>query len=127
LELDNSIESVYSNIMKKHVRIFMIMLITAFAVGTVAHAASNTTMSLQMALADSGAMDMADCQGCGSDGDGENEGLSCNMVCVSSLLASLGVEAHALQVSGPSLSTRSFYDLAGRTGPPEPYPPRTLI
>jgi len=109
------------------VRIFMVALIAAFAVGTVAQAASSTTMSLKMALADGGAMDMADCQGCGSDGDGENEGLSCDIVCVSPLLANLGVEAHALQVSGPSLSTRSFYHLAGRTSPPEPYPPRTLI
>tara|TARA_R110000787_G_scaffold262422_10_gene368035 strand:+ start:509 stop:850 length:342 start_codon:yes stop_codon:yes gene_type:complete len=113
--------------MKKFVRILMIALIAAFAVGTVAHAASNTAMSLKMVLADGGAMDMADCQGCGFDGDGENEGLSCDIVCVSPLLANLGVEAQVLQVSRPSLSTRSFYDLAGRTGPPEPYPPRTLI
>lgn len=113
--------------MKKFVRIFMITLITAFAVGTVAHAASNTTMSLKMAVSVGGTMDMADCQGCGSDDGGQEDGLGCDIVCVTSFLANISADANTPLVVGLSLSDRSFYELAGRTGPPEPYPPRTLI
>ncbi|MGE0653357.1 MAG: hypothetical protein AB7P12_16675 [Alphaproteobacteria bacterium] len=113
--------------MVKLVRIYVFALLTAFAVGLVAHATSATTMSLKMALADGGAKDMADCQGCGSDKQGDDGGLGCDMVCVAPLLASLSPEGSGPAVTGVSPSARALYDLVGRTGPPEPYPPRTLI
>ncbi|MBA4228765.1 hypothetical protein [Parvibaculum sp.] len=127
MELDKFPTTAYEYMMVKLVRIFVFALLAAFAVGSGAHAMSTTTMSIKMALADGGAMDMADCQGCGSDGDGDDGGLSCSMVCVTPLLASLSPEGSVPLVTGISPSVRAFYDLAGRTGPPEPYPPRTLI
>ncbi len=110
----------------KLVRIFVFALLTAFAVGSVANATGATTMSLKMALADGGAMDMADCQGCGADNEGDDGGLSCDMVCGAPLLANLSPEGSVPTVTGLSPSACDFYDIVGRTGPPEPYPPRTL-
>ena len=125
--LDRVLAAVYMVLVTKLVRIFVFALLTAFAVGSVAHATSATAMSLKMALADGGAMDMADCQGCGSDNEGDDGGLGCDMVCVAPLLANLSPEGSVPAVTGISPSARAFYDLVGRTGPPEPYPPRTLI
>lgn len=107
----------------------MVTLITAFAVGTVAHAASNTAMSFKMAVGvgDAIHMDMSDCQCCGSDDGGQQDGQDCDIVCVSSFLADISGDANTPLVTGLSISDRSFYDLAGRTSLPEPYPPRTLI
>jgi len=127
LELDKFPATAYECMMVKLVRICMFALLTAFAVGSVAHVTSATAMSLKMALADGGAMDMADCQGCGSDNEGDDGGLGCDMVCVAPILANLSPEGSIPAVTGISPSARAFYDLAGRTGPPEPYPPRTLI
>ena len=127
LELDKFSTAAYEFMMVKRVRICVFALLTAFAVASVAHATSATTMSLKMALADGGAMDMADCQGCGSDSDGDDGGLGCDMVCVAPFLAYLGPEGSVPAVTGIYPSARASYDLVGRTGPPEPYPPRTLI
>lgn len=127
LELDKLSTAVYAYIMVKFVRIFVFALLTAFAVSSVAHATSSTTMSIKMALAGGGAMDMADCQGCGTDTDGEDSGPTCDIVCTVSFAASLGqidtFNPHFARVARPLLVER----LAGRTGLPEPYPPRTLI
>jgi len=127
LELDKLSTAVYELMMVKFGRIFVFALLTAFAVSSIAHATSATTMSIKMALADGGAMDMADCQGCGSDSGGDDGGLGCDMVCVAPLLASLSPEGSIPAVTGICPSARALYDLVGRTGPPEPYPPRTLI
>lgn len=126
LELDNSSECGYSDTMKIYVRISMIILITVFAVGAVAHAESNTAM----ALANGGAMDMMECQGCNLRGESEKERLNCDIVCVSPLLLLLanGVEeSNAPILTRLSLSTRIFFGLTGRTDSPEPHPPRTFI
>ena len=118
---------IYELTMSRLVTIFVFAALTAFAGGSVANVTSATTMSLKMALADGGAMDMADCQGCGSDNEGDDGGLGCDMLCVAPLLANLSPEGSVPAVTGISPSARAFYDLVGRTGPPEPYPPRTLI
>ena len=127
MELDKFPATAYEYTMVKLVRIFVFALLAAFAVGSVAHATSTTTMSIKMALADGGAMDMADCQGCGSDSGDNNGGIDCDMVCVAPILANLNLEVSVPAVVGISPSASAFYDLVGRTGPPEPYPPRTLI
>lgn len=84
-------------------------------------------MSIKMALADGGTMDMADCKGCGSGNEGDDGGLDCDMVCVAPFLANLSPEGSSPIVTGTCPSSCGFYDLAGRTGPPEPHPPRTFI
>lgn len=108
-------------------RIFTLALLALFAVGTVVHSAGATSMSLKMALSDAGLTDMADCQGCGTDTDGEDNGPTCDNVCTVSFAASLGqvdtVSPDIAHVTRPLL----VQHLAGRTGLPEPYPPRLLI
>lgn len=108
-------------------RIFTLALLALFAASIVVHSAGATSMSLKMALGDAGAANMADCQGCGTDTDGEDSGPTCDIVCTVSFAASLGqidtFNPHFAHVARPLLVEH----LAGRTGLPEPYPPRTLI
>ena len=114
--------------MSKFVRVLVVAFLAVFAAGSVVHATSLTTMAVKMALADSGPMDMADCAGCDSDGNGDKGGLACDLVCTAPFVADLGTGS---TLSGPvAVSTatpKGDYDFVGRTGPPEPYPPRTLI
>jgi hypothetical protein len=105
-----------------------VALLAVFAAGSVVHVASATTVSLQMALADGAAMDMADCEGCGTGGDGDESGLACGTVCVAPFTATLAQEnASGLRVVAKSPAPSGVHDFVGRTGPPDPYPPRTLI
>lgn len=113
--------------MQKFARILVIAVLAAFAAGSVVHVASATTMSVKMALSDTGAMDMADCEGCGSSGGDGDGGLTCDIVCLAPLLANLSPDGVLAVSPGASPTSPAFYDFVGRTGPPEPYPPRTLI
>jgi len=93
----------------------------------VTQVAGATAMSLTMALADSGAIDMPDCDGCDPGADDDKSGIGCEFVCTAPLLAGLGQEntlevPPTVLVTVPGISTRN-----GRTGPPDPYPPRSLI
>ena len=113
--------------MVARIRIFTLALLALFATGIVMHSASTTSMSLKMALADAGVADMADCQGCGTDSDSQESGPNCDIVCTASFAASLGqVDTFSPHFAEPA-TLQSAKHLAGRTGPPEPYPPRTLI
>jgi hypothetical protein len=104
------------------------VLLVVFAAGSVVHVASATTMSLEMALVDGAAMEMADCEGCGTGGDGGESGLACDIVCIAPFAATLGPEnAPGLRVVAESPAPSGVRDVVGRTGPPDPYPPRTLI
>jgi hypothetical protein len=109
------------------IRIFTIALLALFAAGIIVHSAGATSMSLKMALGDAGVADMADCQGCGTDTDGEDTGPTCEIVCTVSFAASPG----QVDTAGPDIAHVArpllVQHLAGRTGPPEPYPPRILI
>ena len=114
--------------MQKFVRILAAALLVVFAAGSVVHATSATTMAVKMALADGGPMDMADCTGCYTDGNGDEGGLICDPVCTAPLVADLGTEfTVSVPVAVPTAEPRGVYDFVGRTGPPDPYPPRTLI
>jgi len=108
-------------------RIFTLALLALFAVGIVVHSAGATSMSMKMALSDAGVADMADCQGCGTDTDGEEGGATCDIVCTVSFAASLS----QVDTFSPSIAyvarLQLVEHLAGRTGLLEPYPPRTLI
>lgn len=108
-------------------RIFVLALLALFATGIIVNSASATSMSLKMVLANASVADMADCQGCGTDSDSEESGPNCDIVCTISFAASLGqVDTFSPRVAEPA-TLQSANHLAGRTGPPEPYPPRTLI
>lgn len=126
-KLDGLSPLVYVSIMQKFARLLLFILLVAFAAGTVVQSASATTMSLKMALGDGSAMDMADCEGWGSDGDGGDGGLICKMACVAPPVANLSQESALMVGAGASPTGSNVYHLVGPIGPPEPYPPRTLI
>lgn len=114
--------------MPKFVCILVVALLAVFAVGSVVHATSTTTMAVKMALADGGPMDMADCTGCDADGNGDESGLGCDLVCTAPFVADLGAEtALSVPAAVSTASPKGVYDFVGRTSPPDPYPPRTLI
>lgn len=108
-------------------RIFFVALLAVFAAGSVGNAANATTMAVKMALADTGTMDMATCTDCDADG-GDDDALVCDFVCTAPFVADLSMEsAVSIPVSVSTDEPTGVYDFAGRTGPPDPYPPRTLI
>lgn len=114
--------------MSKFVRILVVALLAVFAAGSVVHATSTTTMAVKMALADGGPMDMADCTGCDADGNGDENGLACDLVCTAPSIAGSGAEtALSVPVALSIAAPKGVSDFVGRTGPPDPYPPRTLI
>lgn len=105
------------------VRALLIVLVAAFAAGTVAHAANATTMDVTMAI-ESVAMDMPNCQGCPDADDGLP---SCDTVCITPFVAVIPVAAAAMPVVGSLLSTPAVRQVVGRAGLPDPYPPRSII
>ncbi|WP_372071403.1 hypothetical protein P7L75_23140 [Tistrella mobilis] len=110
--------------MKRFTRILALTLLAVFAAGTVAHAAGATTMAVKMALAAAGAMDMGDCEGCGSGGDDGKSGATCDIICISPFAGTLNVEGSFLLPIATAPSAFGRYDFVGCTGPPDPYPPR---
>lgn len=114
--------------MSKFVRILVVAFLAVFAAGSVVHAASTTTMTVKMALADSGPMDMAECAACDPDGGVDEGGPICSLVCTAPFVADLGTGDI---LSGPvvvaTATPKGVYDFVGRTSSPEPHPPRALI
>jgi len=110
--------------MARYVRIFMIMMLAAFAAGTVVHAANAATMSAKMTLAVIDGADMGDCQDCA---DGNDNMPPCDNVCISPILAV--VPSGQVSLPGAETTTESpvLQSVTGRTGPPDPYPPRSII
>ena len=125
--LDSNSATVYWLKMVRLTRVFVFALLIAFTVGSVAHAASATAMSLKMALAGGSAMNMADCHGCASDHGGDDGGPGCDVICIAPFMGSLAPEGSVPMVAVTSPAARALYDHGGRTGLPEPYPPPTLI
>ncbi|ORE91769.1 hypothetical protein ATO13_19295 [Stappia sp. 22II-S9-Z10] len=114
--------------MQSFVRILVVALLAVFAAGSVAHVASTTTMAIKMAFADTGAIDMADCTGCDADDDGDDGVLVCNLVCSAPFVADLRTESAVNMLAVVSMAEPTgLSDFVGRTGPPDPYPPRTLM
>lgn len=109
------------------IRSFTIVLIALFAVGTFVHSAGATTMSLSMLLGDVGMADMANCQGCDTDTDFEEGGLSCEIVCTVSFAANASQdEPFSPRITGVA-NPQPVSVLAGQTRLPNPHPPRFLI
>jgi hypothetical protein len=106
--------------MKPIARIFAVVLLAAFAASTVAHAASITTMSLSMSLADTGDEDMADCTGC----PGQSKAMSCDLPCTAPFAATAAAQGSKSPALQSELMVAAATHAYGRTGPPEPYPPR---
>lgn len=110
--------------MKRYARILTILMLAVFAAGAVVHTANAASMNTTMALSAIDSGDMGYCQDCP---DGSDELQPCDFVCVSPVLAILpsgesGLPA-ALKITEKSVDR----SMAGRTGIPNPYPPRSTI
>lgn len=115
------------SIMVAQVRIFTIILLALFATSIVMNSAGGAPMSLKMAQTDTGIADMTDCQGCGADSDSKGIAPDCDIACTVSCAANFSqADTFSPCFAKPAI-LQSTKHLVGRTGPPEPYPPRVLI
>jgi hypothetical protein len=108
--------------MSKLARILAVVFLAAFGAGTAAHTAAATDMYLKMSM--SGMDGMPDCQHC-PGGDGQAS--ACDQFCVTSLAAICAPVAAEFPRVACVLSLPPEGQWGGRTGPPEPYPPRTTL
>lgn len=113
--------------MRRTAPLFALVFLVVFAASTVLHAASATTNSATMSLAGGGAMGMAGCDGCDPAADGHGDHLACDAVCLGPLAATLGPDGVLPIDAGEPLMRYAIAGLVGRTGRPEPFPPRTLV
>lgn len=110
--------------MNKLVRTLVIVLLTVFAVGTVVHAVSATSMAVKMALAETGGGNMGDCPDCSGD---EGRVPLCDQVCVTPFVGMPVGGALALPLVAYNFVAVPLDDSASLSGPPDPYPPRIDI
>lgn len=104
-------------------RILAVVFLAAFAAGTAAHAAAATDMSLKMSMS---GMDgaMPDCQGCPGD---DGQASACDQFCVTTLAAICPPATAELPHVAALVFSLPAEPSDGRTGPPDPYPPRTTF
>lgn len=106
----------------KHARyILIVTLVGLFALGSVVHASTATSMAVGMAVADIQLENTGSCQACP---DSDSASPLCDFVCLMSFVALLTpfpvepVTAHFTFDDAPDL------DFPGRFGTPDPTPPR---
>lgn len=109
--------------MSRLARILAVVFLAAFAASTGGHAAALTDMSLKMSMAEMDE-DMPDCHDCPGD-DGQTS--ACDQFCVTSLVAICTPAAAELPHFAGIVSLPPGAPSDGRTGPPEPHPPRTTF
>lgn len=102
----------------------VLALLAVVAASSVIHAASATSMPVTMAHADHAPAEPVDCDGCDA---GEDSDIVCDIACTASFLASL-VEDRSV-ANAPAVTHIAWRAamLRGRTGAPDPHPPRRLI
>ena len=110
--------------MANHVRAFVILLLVVFSAGTVLHTTSAAAMNFEMTLVAIDGAGMGDCQDCTGGGDNMPP---CNTVCVSPALAVIPPIQAGVLVANTITASNIVYGVTGRTGRPEPYPPRSII
>lgn len=126
--LDKCLLPGYLYVMSRVRTILLSAFVALLALSTVAHAASSSTMALDMAMAEGGAMSMADCQGCPEDGDTDAKAV-CDLVCTAPVVAAL----KGVDVAQPTAALLCQDRPLGMTlprgllAPPDPFPPRPLI
>lgn len=122
--LDCKSVALYPDMMKPFARVLVIAVLAVFAAGSTVHAAAAAAMDVKMSMAAAGGMDMDGCDGCGDSGDGK---MACDPVCVTPLLAVANQDA-ILRDAAPGIFGKVRAEgIRGQTGPPDPYPPRTII
>lgn len=105
-------------------RILTVALLAVYLAGSVAYAASGSAMTAAMAMSDASGMNSTDCEGCGADGGAMP---FCDAVCSSGFTALIGDHAvHSSPVMAEDFATNAR-NIFGRSGPPDPSPPRSII
>lgn len=105
-------------------RILAIGLLAVFAAGTIVYGASATSMSVAMPHDAMAGGDMGNCDGCPPGGDGKVP--LCSQPCLvpfAALPVAVGVE---LSIVAAETATAPLKKMVGHTGPPDPFPPRTV-
>lgn len=126
--MDSGLSNPYLVFMTRLSGILIAVLITLLAGWSVVQVSATTTMLLEMPAADDRAMDMADCEACASGAMEEQAHLLCGVACVSPVLADLSATHEVTWAPVVALYTPGLIAVpAGRTYPPDPYPPRTAL
>lgn len=110
--------------MKRYARLLTILVLAVFAVGSVVHTANTASMNATMVLSAIDSGDMGYCQDCP---DGSDELQPCDFVCVSPVLAILPSVESGLPAAVTITEKSVDRKMTGRTGLPNPYPPRSTI
>jgi len=108
--------------MSRLARILAVFFLATFAVGTAAHASAATDMSLKMSVAAMDDSGMSDCQDCPGD---DAQASACDQFCMTTLAAICPPPPAELPHVAAIVSSPLAEPSDGRTGPPDPYPPRT--
>ncbi|MGJ3260600.1 MAG: hypothetical protein ACFE0S_13455 [Rhodospirillales bacterium] len=110
--------------MKQVRQLLVVGLIAVFAFGTLVHAASATTMAVDMAITDIQSDGDGICQACPDD---SNSAPLCDLICLTTFVAlpiSLQVERIASEAAfGPAPDR----DTISQIGSPDPGPPKSII
>ncbi|RNF34988.1 hypothetical protein A7A09_008350 [Paracoccus methylarcula] len=114
--------------MRKFAHIVMTLFLALYAAGAVVHSASASAMTIEMVTSAEQGMEMSGCEGCEIDEDAATGGPACDMICTTPVAATFAV------LPGPVLEASLLRERPlgeilsiGRTGSPEPFPPRTPI
>lgn len=105
-------------------RIFVALLVLAFAAGSVMQVAQATDITIKMSEMAPSAGAMADCDGCGDDGKDET---TCSPDCVAPAMAVFAASKVLVRSAKDRVTFPPANVLVGRSGPPDPHPPRTLV
>lgn len=112
--------------MRKVAHIAMIIFLALYAASAVAHSVNASVMKIEMVASEEADMEMSDCLGCDVDEDAA-AGPACDMVCTSPFAATFPASPGLVLTAPLPLERRiSEVQATGRTGSPEPFPPRTL-
>ena len=109
--------------MTRWTRLLVMLVLVAFVAGSIAHIGNATTMNLKIAFAGDGDGGMVGCKVCPGDND---EMAPCDNDCMVPTLAVLPDIEEQIPPAERVARRAIAENLSGRTGPPEPYPPRTI-
>lgn len=107
-------------------RSLMLLILALFALGTVSHAFATGQMQAggaKLAVSE-GMLSDGDCDGCGSDQISASDA-ACQAVCTAPIIMAAGLPTVGTAGIRPQV-TPSDSPL-GRSGPPDPYPPRAVV
>jgi hypothetical protein len=108
--------------MDRPARIVALILLMIFVAGTVVHEANATSTMSVVAMADG---DMGNCDGCPLGDDGKAS--LCTQLCLAPFAAIPAAAGLQLLVMAFDIAAPPAEELVGRTGTPDPPPPRTII